>query len=371
MPLPMLKSKDSVPSSNVKSIIGIAAGKGGVGKSCLTVNLALALSELGFKVGVMDTDIYGPSIRRMLPEDQMPEQNQDRIKPAISRGIKLISMAYFRKENEAAVVRAPIANGIIQQFIKNVDWGELDYLLIDFPPGTGDVQLTLAQNAKLSGAIMVTTPQEVALMDVRKAMHLFYQVKVPIIGVVENMSYYQLPGGTERSYPFGQGGGRRLAEESGFSLLGEIPIHFEISRSGDEGSSIFAQKTPEAEKIASIFLDLAKVVVAHLKIMKSRRLIEVEKIKQKDKHTFTVEWNDGLHFDFRLSRLQRRCPCAGCHDEATGKSLIDENKIPDDLGATSIEAVGQYALRIQFNSGCSKGIYSFDFLRQFAEEMAS
>lgn len=366
MPLPMFQSKKNAPASSIQSIIGIAAGKGGVGKSCVTVNLALALKELGFKVGVMDTDIYGPSIRRMLPEDQMPVQNQDRITPAISRGIKLISMAYFRREDEAAVVRAPIANGIIQQFIKNVDWGELDYLLIDFPPGTGDVQLTLSQSAKLSGAIMVTTPQEVALMDVRKAMHLFYQVKVPIIGVVENMSFYQLPGSSQRVYPFGQGGGARLAEESGFSLLGEIPIDPEISKCGDAGSSIFDEK--EAEPIANVFLTLAKTTIGHLKAMQKRHLTEVEKIVQKDKHTFTVEWSDGLVIDFRLCDLQRRCPCAGCTDEMTRKPLVDAKTVSDDLRASSIETVGRYALRIQFSAGCSKGIYSFDFLRQMAEE---
>lgn len=368
MPLPMFQSKNNAPGNSIHSIIGIAAGKGGVGKSCVTVNLALALKKLGFKVGVMDTDIYGPSIRRMLPEDQMPMQNEERISPAISKGIKLISMAYFRRDDEAAVVRAPIANGIIQQFIKNVDWGELDYLLIDFPPGTGDVQLTLSQSAKLTGAIMVTTPQEVALMDVRKAMHLFYQVKVPIIGVVENMSYYQLPASSQRVYPFGQGGGARLAEESGFSLLGEIPINAELSKCGDEGASIFEEKTSEAEAAANIFLTLAKTIIGHLNVMKTRNLTEVEKIVQKDKHSFTVEWSDGLIVDFRLCDLQRRCPCAGCTDENSGKRLVDTTTIPEDLKASNIESVGRYALRIHFNTGCSKGIYSFDFLRHIAEE---
>lgn len=367
MPLPMLQTKNSLTPTSIQTIIGIAAGKGGVGKSCVTVNLGLALKTLGFRVGILDTDIYGPSIRRMLPEDQMPQQNQERITPAISQGIKLISMAYFRRDHEAAVVRAPIANGIIQQFLNNVDWGELDYLLIDFPPGTGDIQLTLSQNAKLSGAIMVTTPQEVALLDVRKAMHLFYQVKVPIIGIVENMSYYQISP-SSRVYPFGMEGGKRLAEESGFPLLGEIPIQSEISRCGDVGISIFEEDNENAKSAAHHFLTLAKVTIAHLKVIKNRECAEVEKIFQKDKHTFTVEWSDGLIVDFRLCNLQKRCPCAGCRDEITGKSLIDEKSIPSDLRASNIESVGRYALRISFNSGCSKGIYSFDYLRQIAEE---
>lgn len=368
MPLPMFSTQKNSSSNAIQSIIGIAAGKGGVGKSCVTVNLALALQKLGFKIGIIDADIYGPSLRRMLPEEKLPIQNKDRIIPAVCKGIKLISMAYFRREDEAAVVRAPIANGIIQQFLKNVDWGELDYLLIDFPPGTGDIQLTLSQNAQLSGAIMVTTPQEVALLDVRKAMHLFYQVKVPIIGIVENMSFFQVPGSDQKVYPFGQGGGNNLAKESGFSLLGEIPIHAEISRSGDNGSSLFEENNPEAQTAANLFIEIAKTFIGHLKVLNKRKLSEVEKIIQKDRHIFTVEWSDGLQADFRLSNLQRQCPCAGCVDELTGQSLIDKDSIPDDLRATSIETIGRYALKIYFNSGCDKGIYSFEFLRQLAEE---
>ena len=224
MPLKMYTPHEGSTASSTRSVIAIAAGKGGVGKSTVTVNLGLALKQLGYKVGIMDTDIYGPSVRKMLPEDRMPLQRGSVIIPALCDGIKMISMAYFRKEHEAAVVRAPIANGIISQFIKNVDWGTLDYLLIDFPPGTGDVQLTLSQQANLTGALMVTTPQEVAVMDVRKAMHMFAQVKVPLIGVVENMSYYRHPKDGEIVHLFGQGGGERLARESGIPFLGAIPI---------------------------------------------------------------------------------------------------------------------------------------------------
>lgn len=257
-------------SSTVRNVIAIAAGKGGVGKSSVTVNLGLALQQLGFSVGIMDTDLYGPSIRKMLPEERMPSQKGQTIIPALCQGIRMISMAYFRKENEAAAVRAPIANGLITQFIKNVSWGDLDYLLIDFPPGTGDVQLTLSQQANLTGAIMVTTPQEVALMDVRKAMHLFEQVKVPIIGIVENMSYYFHKKTDETLYLFGKGGGERLAKESGFPFLGAIPIDPSLCHSGDSGQSIFNEGNQEAAHIASKFIDLAKQMNAHLSIMKAR-----------------------------------------------------------------------------------------------------
>ncbi len=264
MPLNMYREKPSHPLDAVKNIIAVAAGKGGVGKSTVSVNLALALSLMGFRVGIMDTDIYGPSVRRMLPESRLPAKNGERIIPASCLGISMISMAYFRKEEEASVVRAPIANGIVKQFIQQVDWGELDYLIIDFPPGTGDVQLTLAQQASLTGALMVTTPQEVAMMDVKKAMSMFSQVKVPIIGIVENMSYFL--NSDERVYLFGKGGGERLAREYGLPFLGGIPILEVISRCSDRGESIFSLENREA---AEAYLSLARGVESHLKIIGS------------------------------------------------------------------------------------------------------
>lgn len=267
MPLQMFREADSEPS--IKNIIAIAAGKGGVGKSSVAVNLALALRYLGYAVGIMDTDIYGPSIRKMMPESKLPEQRGQTIVPAMCQGIKMISMAYFRKEHEAAVIRAPIANGIITQFVKNVDWGSLDYLLIDFPPGTGDVQLTLSQQANLSGAIMVTTPQEVALMDVRKAIHMFEQVRIPIIGIVENMSYYYHQKTDEKIHIFGKGGGEKLAREFGAPFLGGIPIDPLLCRYGDQGTSIFSEDHPEMTSKA-VFIDIAKQVMEHTDLLKEQ-----------------------------------------------------------------------------------------------------
>lgn len=269
MALPLFKKKSPEhPLNLIKYVIAIAAGKGGVGKSSITVNLALGLKKMGYRVGVMDIDIYGPSIRRMLPEDEMPRQSGDRIIPATCLGIKMISMAYFRKDGEAAVVRAPIANNLVQQFIKMVDWGELDFLLVDFPPGTGDVQLTLSQHANLTGAIMVTTPQEVALMDVRKAIHLFDQVKVPILGIVENMSYFIDQQTKEPIYIFGQGGGERLAKEMGVPLLARIPIDPQLCRCGDEGKSLFELDPSAESETARQLLTMAQQVASHAEAMK-------------------------------------------------------------------------------------------------------
>lgn len=267
MPLKMYQASNVQSKPKPSYVIAIAAGKGGVGKSTVTVNIAHALKRAGYTVGVMDTDIYGPSIRRMLPEDMMPSQKGEWIIPAVSNGIKIISMAYFRQENEAMAVRAPIANGVITQFIKNVDWGNLDFLLLDFPPGTGDIQLTLSQQANLTGAIMVTTPQEVALMDVRKAAHLFDQVNIPIIGVIENMSYYQQTIVSEKVYLFGKGGGERLATEIGVPFLGQIPLDQKICEASDEGQSLYVEDSTQS-MAAQAFEEVAKNLVAHVTTLK-------------------------------------------------------------------------------------------------------
>lgn len=227
MPLSLFQEKKP------KKIIGVAAGKGGVGKSTLTVNLARAFKQQGLKVGILDADVYGPSIRKMLPETILPVQKGERIFPGEAEGIKVISIAHFNKLNEALIVRAPIACKIVTEFLDFVDWGDLEFLLIDFPPGTGDIHLTLSQKAKISGVVMVTTPQEVALMDVQKAIQMFDVVNVPILGIIENMSYLDF--GKERAYPFGKGGGKKLADDNDLPFLGSIPIKESISLNSDKG----------------------------------------------------------------------------------------------------------------------------------------
>lgn len=286
MPLPIFnprgKSPPPPPLAKVKAVVAVAAGKGGVGKSTITVNLALALSRRGIRVGIMDTDIYGPSIRKMLPEDQRPSQKGEIIYPAVCKGIPMISMAYFRREHEATAVRAPIANSLISQFIKNVAWGDLDLLLIDFPPGTGDVQLTLSQQAPLLGALMVTTPQEVALLDVRKAISLFEQVKVPILGIVENMSYFVPAEGGEPIYIFGKGGGERLAQETGTPLLGKIPLDPLLCSCGDRGESLF-ERNPQGPATQA-FQELARLFQTEVSLLKEE--------KQKGLFSFELVWKE-------------------------------------------------------------------------------
>jgi len=352
----------TLPLIREKTIIAVAAGKGGVGKSTLTVNLALALKELGYRVAVLDADVYGPSVRKMLPEEKMPYQKGECIMPADCGGIKMISMAYFRDEGEAAAVRAPIANGLISQFLHKVDWGDAEYLLIDFPPGTGDVQLTLAQKARLTGAVMVTTPQEVAVADVSKAMHLFRQVNVPLLGIVENMCGLSI--GEQTLYPLGRGGGKRLARRSGVPFLGEIPIDPQLCRCGDEGGSIFALpegRPPSAEALLSIARALSGGAG------RAEASLAVERVAQPDPQTIEIDWSDGARSRFRASRLQLHCPCAGCVDEETGRRRPEAPEVPEELSCEKVEMVGRYALRLTFSSGCCAGLYEFPLLRRLSE----
>lgn len=279
MPLPMY---DKNPIKKIKNIIAIAAGKGGVGKSTITVNIALALKKIGFTVGIIDADLYGPSLRKMLPEESLPTQKGDKILPASCGGIPVISMAYFRREGEASAVRAPIANGIINQFINSVEWGNLDFLLIDFPPGTGDIQLTLSQKANLTAAIMVTTPQQISVIDVKKAIDLFDQVRVPILGVIENMSHFSTKN-EDRIYIFGKEGGKKLARETGTPFLGEIPIDPELCSYGDLGKSIF-ESTFSNNLTTEAFLTIAQNIVSHAKLLEKEN---VDCLKE-----FELIWKD-------------------------------------------------------------------------------
>ncbi len=226
--------------ANVKNIIAVASGKGGVGKSTTAVGLAYALTKAGSKVGLLDADVYGPSIPRMVKISKSAIQDGQVIVPPEADGIKVISMGMFQAGDKAAILRGPMAGTVIKQFLTQVDCGALDYLIIDYPPGTGDIQLTISQPAPVTGAVIVTTPQEVALMDVRKAVSMFTTLKVPILGVIETMSYFVCDGCDKKHFIFRQGGGERLAREFGVALLGQIPIDPAIVQGGDDGSPQFA-----------------------------------------------------------------------------------------------------------------------------------
>jgi ATP-binding protein involved in chromosome partitioning len=251
------------PIPGVKNLIAVASGKGGVGKTTVAVNLALALVKFGHKVGLLDADVYGPNVPIMLGSTTEPmTMGQQRIIPVDAQGLKMISMGLLNPGDKPVIWRGPMLHSVITQFLRSVEWGELDYLVIDLPPGTGDVQLTLIQTVAVTGAVVVTTPSTVALADVRKAIEMFRQVNVEVLGVVENMSTFSCPHCGKPVDIFGHGEGSRTAIEYGVPLLGEVEIDPRIRIGGDTGEPVAAQG--EAAPAAQSLYRVAKAVAARL-----------------------------------------------------------------------------------------------------------
>lgn len=262
----------------VENTIAVASGKGGVGKSTVAVNVAVALAKDGAKVGLIDADIYGPSIPLMLGVQQKPKvfktESGMKMEPVLSYGIKLISIGFLVDDKAPVIWRGPMVSGAIKQFMADVVWGELDYLVFDMPPGTGDIQLTLVQTVPLTGAVIVTTPQEVALIDARKALKMFNRVNVPVLGIVENMSYFIAPDTGNRYDIFGTGGGKKLSEELQTTFLGSIPIDARIREGGDKGVPII-HDDPDTKHAAAI-MDIAHNIVEQVNIRNSKSTGKVE-----------------------------------------------------------------------------------------------
>ena len=255
---------DAQPIQGVKNTIAVASGKGGVGKSTVAVNLAVALARTGAKVGLLDADVYGPSVPLMMGQHGRPLMQQNKIVPLEAHGVTLMSIGFLLDPGKALIWRGPMVAQLITQFLNEVRWGELDYLVIDLPPGTGDVQLTLAQKIPISGAVIVTTPQAVALADAVKGLKMFAEVKTPILGIVENMSGFICPDCGSTHPIFGEGGGQRTADENNVELLGQIPIEPGIRAGGDEGMPIVAAAPESATGIA--FGHLAERVATQLAV---------------------------------------------------------------------------------------------------------
>lgn len=245
------------PIPGVQNLIAIGSGKGGVGKTTVSVNLAISLARAGHKVGLLDADVYGPNVPLMMGVRATPHAIGERIQPIEKHGVRIMSMGFLNPGDKPLIWRGPMLHSVIQQFLRSVDWGTLDYLLIDLPPGTGDVALSLIQTAPLTGSIVVTTPSDVSLEDARKAIHMFQQVRVPILGIVENMSYLLCPHCNERIDVFSYGGGRKTADVMNVHFLGELPLDPHVRAGGDRGQPVgledaadFVQLAREVERRA-------------------------------------------------------------------------------------------------------------------------
>src|SRR5687768_5411976 len=264
----------------VKNIIAVASGKGGVGKTTVSVNLAIALAKTGAKVGLLDADIYGPSVPLMLGLKDSPQVVDGKIQPPVSEGVKIISMGFFYEQSQqAGIYRGPIISGIIKQFLTDVNWGEIDYLIIDLPPGTGDAPLTTAQTIPITGILIVTTPQEVAMNVAVKSIGMFNKLNIPIIGVIENMSYLKCHNCNEKIHIFGEGGGIKISDQFKVPYIGEIPLTTQIMKGSDTGTSVIISE-PTSE-YAQAFYKISKITAGRISVIASE-LMDQEKEQQKE-----------------------------------------------------------------------------------------
>ena len=380
----------------IRHLIAVGSGKGGVGKSTVSVNLAFTLQQMGNRVGLVDADVLGPSIPGMLglPTGMPPATTSDqKIVPAEQYGLKVISMGMLTDDDKPAILRGPMVSKYLRMFIGNVRWGNLDYLILDLPPGTGDVQLTLVQSVPLSGAIIVTTPQDVSLKIARRGLRMFETVHVPILGIIENMSTFTCPHCGKGTDIFRRGGGDRMSQELAVPFLGSIPLDADIVTGGDEGRPIVVAKPNSiaAQAYFAIATELAGRLhhapsTAALKpfawtwepsagepawlesaVRPSGSRTTAIGFRRRDARTLSVLWEDGHRDDFDVRDLRLACHCALCLEEMSGRPLLDPKSVRPDVSPRTINSVGHYAITFVWNDGHSTGIYSFKHLRALGE----
>ncbi len=390
---PSIRGPEKLPG--ITHVIAVGSGKGGVGKSTVSVNLALALQQVGGRVGLVDADVLGPSIPGMLglPSNQPPMATANQtILPAERHGVKTMSMGMLTGDDNPAILRGPMVNKYLNMFIGDVEWGTLDYLIIDLPPGTGDTQLTLAQNVPLSGAIIVTTPQDVSLKIARRGLRMFEKVQVTILGVIENMSTFTCPHCGKETDVFRRGGGERMSKELGVPFLGSIPLDADVVTCGDAGLPIVLEKPKSVA--AQAYLAIATALVRQLQGMSNTALKPFSwewnsadagpgwaegataragsrttaiGLRKTNPRTLSVLWEDGRQGDFDVRDLRLACPCALCVEEMSGRPLLDPSKVRPDIAPVTLTSVGSYGITIKWNDGHSTGIYSYESLRAQAE----
>jgi ATP-binding protein involved in chromosome partitioning len=325
-------------------VLLIGSGKGGVGKSTLSVSFAILLNNLGLKVGLIDADIYGPSLSEMLRAHELPKEESGLIKPALANGIEFISLAHFPKFDQGAFFRAPMINSIIDQFLTKVKWNQRDVIIIDLPPGTGDIQLTILQKLDNPLAVLVTTPQQISYIDVEKAIFLFKKLNVKIAGIIENMSYYQDALSGEKIEIFGSGAGLRLSHKFDIPLLGKVPIDPHLLESLDSGKGAsFINSYDELFKIA---VEISNQLCDH-------KNNEREIIASLNSPYELLIQRGNKKVLLSASEIQNNCPCARCEDRILERS---------DVKIMSFERVSNFALKFKFSKGCDRGIYKWEQL---------
>ncbi len=383
----------------IRHIIAVGSGKGGVGKSTVSVNLAFALQQLGYRIGLMDADVLGPSIPGMLglPTGQPPAVDADeKITPAERYGLKTVSMGMFAGDDKPAILRGPMVSKFLKMFVGSVHWGQLDYLILDLPPGTGDTQLTLAQSVPLSGAIIVTTPQDVSLKIARRGLRMFETVHTPILGIIENMSTFTCPHCGKDTDIFRRGGGERMSQEFCVPFLGTIPLDPDIVACGDQGRPLMLEKPNSFA--AQVYLAIAIELNDRLQGLPSSALkpfawtwetsagapawvrsavrpsgsrTTAIGFWRRDARTLSVLWEDGQRNDFDVRDLRLNCHCALCREEMSGRPLLDPKSVRADIAPLTIVSVGNYAICITWNDGHSTGIDTFKHLRALGERGAA
>ena len=351
--------------AGIKHMIAVASGKGGVGKSTTAVNLALGLQAIGLKVGILDADIYGPSQPRLLGLSGRPQvAGGNKLHPMEAYGLKAMSMGFLVDEGTPIIWRGPMVVSALTQMLRDVTWGELDALVIDMPPGTGDVQLTMAQQVPLSGAIIVSTPQDLALIDARKGLNMFRKVDVPVLGIIENMSFFVCPKCGERSDIFGHGGAKLEAEKLGIAFLGGVPLHMDIRVTSDEGQPIVA--TSPNGPHAQIYRDIATKAWAELNASSDTRIQPPALTISPDKGELHVAFPGEATFTLSAEMLRVMSPSAEVQGHSPDQRVTVGRK--RNVKIKELKPVGNYAARIVFDDGHDTGLYAWSYLQTLDRE---
>lgn len=349
----------------VATIVAVSSCKGGVGKSTVAVNLAYSLSLLGGKVGLFDADVYGPSLPTMVsPARTELFMENELIVPLEYEGVKLMSFGFASPGGGAAIMRGPMVSQVINQLLTTTNWGELDYLVLDLPPGTGDIQLTLTQLIPITAAVIVTTPQQLSYVDVVKGIQMFDKLKVPTVAVVENMSYFQCPGCGTRHHLFGQGARARLVEQFGIRNSFEVPLRPEVSQLSDRGTPVVLADregpaaAPYREIAASVVQEISKLVHGG---------IARPKVAYKPGTGILITLASGEQHTVPPADLRRACRCAHCIEEFSGRPLLDPASVSETVYPRSMQPMGNYAVAVTWSDGHDSSIYPYETILKLAQ----